>query len=94
MQIPVKVEIRSAYQLEHVHIDARSKGGESVPAIDFDKRFYRAEFEGEGCLLRFDRNSVAVETWKRGDIVEVLVTAFSVNGDVGNLTISGGKVLK
>ena len=95
MTIKLPVEIRSGYVSEHVSIPARSKNGEELPAIDFDKRFYRAEYDGEMCLLRFDRTVAAPdESWKRGDMVEVACTQFVNQGDVANFTITSGKLLK
>lgn len=94
MTVKLPFEIRQAYTLEKVHIDARTKDGQNLPAIDFDKRFYRAEYDGEGCILRFARDAQADENYKRGDLVEALVSSFSVQGDVANFTITGIKRIK
>lgn len=94
MTVKLEFEIRQKYSYEKVHIDARSKDGHELPAIDFEKKFYRAEYDGEGCILRFDRNAVPVENLQRGDIVEAAVTSFTSQGDVANFTITGVKKVK
>lgn len=81
-------EIRKSFVNELVKIPARTKNGQKLDAMEFNKRYYNAEIEGEPCLLRV-RDSVMVNTeFKRGDIVTVFFGTCEVEGDVSQVYVS------
>lgn len=84
-----QAEIRRPLTVEHVAIPARTKEGRQLPAMEFDKRYYNAEVDGEAVLLRLNdqalNSGLCPTDLGKGDMVTVHFCAVEIEGEISQI---------
>jgi len=80
-------EIRRPFQHDRVKLPARTKNGQQLPAMEFDKDFYNAEMDGEAVLLRVREGMPISKDFKKGDMVVATFEEVGVESDVSQMYI-------
>ncbi len=81
-------EIRRPFTNELIKIPARTKGGVALPAMEFSKRYYNAEIDGEPCMLRVRDNITVPVDLVKGALVSIEFATCEIEGDVSQIYVT------